>query len=141
MILKCLAVAVAMYAPPEIGEQTFGIALEAIAEVEGGYAGLESQNDNGTADLGRMQINTIWVPELAQAWGRSQEEAKALLRDNECRNVVVAAYILSLKVHEAGSLWGGIRLYHSATPDKADAYQAKVVAVLQARLKKEAADG
>lgn len=141
MILKCLAVAVAMYAPSDIGEQTFGIALEAIAEVEGGYAGLESQNDNGTADLGRMQINTIWVPELAQAWGRSQEDAKALLRDNECRNVVVAAYILSLKVHEAGSLWGGIRLYHSATPDKADAYQAKVVAVLQMRLKKDAADG
>ena len=36
-----------------------------VLNVEGGKVGMASSNTNGTYDLGPMQINTIWVPELA----------------------------------------------------------------------------
>jgi hypothetical protein len=51
-------------------------------------------NDNGSYDLGPMQINTIWLPELAQSWGVSESTAYKWVRDDPCTNMGVAAWIL-----------------------------------------------
>jgi len=40
--------------------------LPSIQAVEGGRPGLVHINENGTADLAVMQVNTIWIQPLAQ---------------------------------------------------------------------------
>jgi hypothetical protein len=103
-----------------------------IMHVEGGRVGAESgPNFNGTYDLGPMQVNTSWLPLLAQSWQVNLRTARAAVRDDGCVNVKVAAWILHRKIAEAGSLYGGIAHYHSATPYLGSRYAAKVVAVME----------
>lgn len=103
-----------------------------IMHVEGGRVGYEAgPNSNGTYDLGPMQVNTRWLPELARAWRVDLKTARAVVRDDGCMNVKVAAWILHSKIVEAGSLYGGIAHYHSATPGLGRRYAAKVIAVME----------
>ena len=102
-----------------------------IMQVEGGHIGQEAgPNFNGTYDLGPMQVNTRWVPELAKIWHVSTPVARVWLRDNPCVNVHVAAWILKQKIAESGSLYGGIAHYHSATPGLGYNYAARVIAAM-----------
>lgn len=102
-----------------------------IMHVEGGRVGQMSRNTNGTYDLGPMQVNSRWVPELARYWRVDERKARTLIRDDGCVNVKVAAWILHQKIEETGSLYGGIAHYHSATPGLGYRYAAKVVAVME----------
>lgn len=103
-----------------------------IMHVEGGRVGGESgPNVNGTYDLGPMQVNTHWLPQLARAWNVDVRTARTIVRDDGCMNVKVAAWILHNKIQESGSLYRGIAHYHSATPWLGSRYAAKVVAVLE----------
>jgi len=103
-----------------------------IMHVEGGRVGQEvGPNINGSYDLGPMQVNTRWIPELADAWHVSNQTAQRLVRDDGCINVRVAAWILSNKIKEAGSLYKGIAYYHSATPGIGTDYASKVVRVME----------
>lgn len=112
-----------------------------VLHVEGGKTGMASPNTNGTYDLGPMQINTIWVPQLAAYWGVSQKEALRWIRDDACVNVGVGAWILRSKMNEAGSMAGGIAHYHSATPGVGSTYRGKVLAAMRKyRLIRQPAD-
>ena len=106
-------------------------ALLAIMRVEGGRVGLESPNKNGSFDLGPMQINTIWVPQLAQYWKVDHITARARVRDNACVNVHVAAWILRQRINQTGHLWGGIAGYHSLTPEVGRGYAIRVMGALE----------
>jgi hypothetical protein len=102
-----------------------------IMQVEGGHLQQEAgPNVNGTFDLGPMQVNTRWLPQLARTWHVSNATAKAWVRDDGCVNVHVAAWILRQKINETGSLWGGIAHYHSASPWLGPQYANKVIAVM-----------
>jgi hypothetical protein len=101
-----------------------------IMEVEGGHIGQQSLNLNGTYDLGPMQVNTVWLPKLADMWHVNQKTAYVWLRDDGCVNVHVAAWILKQKIVETGSLYGGISHYHSATPVKGTRYATKVITAM-----------
>lgn len=102
-----------------------------IMHVEGGRVGQQvGPNVNGTYDLGPMQVNSLWVPELAKAWNVSKDQAYTALRDDGCVNVRVAAWILRKKIKKAGSLYKGIAYYHSATPKYGSRYVRKVVRVM-----------
>jgi hypothetical protein len=102
-----------------------------IMNVEGGHVGQEvGPNVNGTYDLGPMQVNTRWLPALQKTWHVNASTARSWVRDNGCVNVHVAAWILRQKINDAGSLWGGIAAYHSATPHHGMPYADKVVAVM-----------
>lgn len=102
-----------------------------IMHVEGGHIGQEvGPNFNGTYDLGPMQVNSRWIPELQRSWNVSAPTARSWVRDNGCVNVHVAAWILRQKMDNAGSLWGGIAGYHSATPSIGTPYANKVIAVM-----------
>ena len=102
-----------------------------IMHVEGGRVGQEAgPNFNGTFDLGPMQVNTHWLPQLQRIWHVSLPVARAWVRDDGCVNVHVAAWILRQKMEDTGSLWGGIAAYHSATPGVGDSYASKVIAVM-----------
>lgn len=102
-----------------------------IMQVEGGHIGQAAgPNFNGTYDLGPMQVNTRWVPQLARLWHVNEHTAQVWLRDDGCVNVHVAAWILRQKIVETGSYYRGIAYYHSATPGEGSRYAAKVVAVM-----------
>src|ERR1700728_3222181 len=103
-----------------------------IMHVEGGHVGQAAgPNTNGTYDLGPMQVNTRWVPQLAHIWHVPQRTAYEWVRDNGCVNVYVAAWILKQKIAETGNLFGGIAHYHSATPGLGYTYANKVVGVME----------
>ncbi len=123
VLAACLMLASQTYSvPPAV--------LVGIYKVEGGKVGQEVRNDNGTYDLGPMQINTIWMPELAGNWGVSETTARKWVRDDACTNVSVAAWILRGHIDETGSLSQAIAHYHSRTPLFGTSYKKKVISVL-----------
>jgi|AGTN01.1.fsa_nt_gi Transglycosylase SLT domain. len=81
--LTCMALAAVLNdLPPR--------ALPAIHAVEGGAPGSVHWNTNGSADLGVMQINTLWLSALAGALGQPETEIRDRLVGDACFNIVVA---------------------------------------------------
>jgi hypothetical protein len=113
--------------------RTYGVpmnVLTGIRTVEGGHVGQSVANINGTRDLGIMQINSLWVPQLAQIWHVDYATAYRAVRDSGCENVYIGAWILKQKVAQTGTLYNGIAYYHSATPYYGKPYANKVVMVM-----------
>jgi len=125
-LLACMATAAAFYhLPPRV--------LPSIQRVEGGQIGTVHTNPNGTADLGLMQVNTIWVQPLAKVAHLSPEKVTYRLTYDACFNVAAAAAILNAYVNEAhGNLMVAIGYYHSHTPMLSEAYKARVISAAQA---------
>ncbi len=123
-LASCLLLAAHTYqVPPAV--------MIGIMQVEGGRVGQAAgPNFNGTYDLGPMQVNTRWIPQLAHIWHVSEPTARTWVRDDGCVNVHVAAWILKQKMAETGSIYGGIAHYHSATPGEGHRYASKVIAVM-----------
>lgn len=108
--------------------------LQAVHAVEGGKVGQQvGPNNNGTYDLGPMQINTLWLPMLAEHWGTSRQQAKRWVRDDACTNTHVAAWILKKNHLDSGNWYQAIKRYHSATPGIGDRYARKVIRILDQR--------
>jgi hypothetical protein len=120
--VACMIAAASLYhLPPRV--------LPSIQAVEGGQAGLVKFNQNGSADLGPMQVNTIWVRPLASYAGMTQDVVVTRLINDPCFNIEAAAAIMRVYLTEAhGDLMVAIGFYHSHTPERGSAYQAKVTA-------------
>jgi len=101
--------------------------LVGIYKAEGGKVGQQVKNTNGSYDLGPMQINTIWMPELAKHWGVSEETAKKQVRDDPCTNVDVAAWILRGHLTRTNNLSTALQHYHSRTPKFGTKYKKRVI--------------
>ena len=127
VIAACLMLAAQTYSvPPAV--------LVGIYQVEGGKPGQAvGPNDNGTYDLGPMQINTIWIPELAEKWGVSNNTALQWVKDDPCTNMGVAAWILRGHMNETGNLSQAIAHYHSRTPRFGYAYKGRVVTAMKSK--------
>ncbi|MGE3769685.1 MAG: lytic transglycosylase domain-containing protein [Bdellovibrionales bacterium] len=124
VLAGCLMMAAQTYnVPPAV--------MVGIMNVEGGRIGQEVRNTNGTSDLGPMQINTIWMPELARYWGVDQGTARAWVRDNGCVNMHVAAWILRGRLEKTKNLYTAIGHYHSGTPHLSHKYAQKVVKAME----------
>ncbi|MDY0029832.1 MAG: lytic transglycosylase domain-containing protein [Pseudobdellovibrionaceae bacterium] len=124
VLAACLMLAAQTYSvPPAV--------MVGILQVEGGNIGQQVRNTNGSYDLGPMQINTVWVPQLADYWGVDQITAARWVRDDACTNMGVAAWILRSHLDETGSLSQAIAHYHSRTPSKGYAYRAKVIEAMR----------
>jgi hypothetical protein len=119
--LACMvAVAGFYHLPPRV--------LPAIQAVEGGRVGLLHVNANGSADLGVMQVNTIWVERLAEVAKMSPEAVRSRLLDDPCFNIAAAGAILRAYLDEAqGDLMTAVGFYHSHSPLLSSAYLAKVL--------------
>ena len=109
-IRGCLEAAARVYrVPPAI--------LVVLLNVEGGSLGAVSSNDNGTVDIGPMQVNQIWLPQIAAHWRTTERKAFVALRDSFCANVEAGTWILRQGLDEArGDLWEGVGYYHSHDP-------------------------
>jgi hypothetical protein len=91
--------------------------LPVIQSIEGGAPGMIQPDSNGTADLGVMQVNTIWLPALATRAGLSQAQTERNLINDPCFNIAAAALILRGYLAEThGALLPAIGDYHSHTP-------------------------
>lgn len=124
VVASCLMIAAQTYeVPPAV--------LIGIMHVEGGRPGIQSPNTNGSYDLGPMQINTLWVPQLARYWGVNEKVAYKWIRDDACTNVGVAAWILRRHLNETGSLAKAIGYYHSRTPHLEQKYRSKVLGAMR----------
>lgn len=124
ILAACLMLAAQTYSvPPAV--------MVGIFQVEGGAIGQQVRNTNGTYDLGPMQINTVWMPQLADYWGVDSGTAARWVRDDACTNMGVAAWILRSHMDETGSLSKAIAHYHSKTPSKGYTYRAKVVEAMR----------
>jgi hypothetical protein len=124
ILAACLMMAAQTYSvPPAV--------LVGIYNVEGGKIGQQVRNTNGTYDLGPMQINTLWLPELADFWNVSEGTAKKWIRDDACTNMGVSAWILRRHLNETGSLGRAIAQYHSRTPHLGSNYRRKVLTAMQ----------
>ncbi len=115
---KCmLVVAATTGLPPRV--------LPVIQSIEGGQIGMVRQDTNGTADLGVMQVNTIWIPELAARAGLGTAQTRQLLIEDPCFNIAASALILrTYLVQTNGQLIAAIGDYHSHTPALNSAYAA-----------------
>lgn len=104
--------------------------IYAVAAAEGGYPGAKVRNKNGTYDLGRMQINTSNLPELAR-YGITKQG----LAHDECLNINIGAWKLATNLQRENGDWHrAIARYNVGslnTPGRiatGQKYAAKVVA-------------
>ncbi|GFE60141.1 lytic transglycosylase domain-containing protein [Geobacter sp. AOG2] len=105
----------------EAGEM-YGInplVLRSIARVESNFdPDAINKNNNGTFDIGLMQINTIWKPVLGEQRWKNLGDA--------CYNTKTGAWILATCIAKYGYNWKAIGCYNSQTPEKSEAYARKV---------------
>ncbi len=103
--------------------------LPAIQAVEGGRIGLAHPNNDGSEDLGVMQVNTRWIAPLARAIGTPEPVIRGRLIDDACYNIAAAGVIMALYLaEEKGDLMRAVGDYHSHTPALNQAYQEQVMA-------------
>jgi hypothetical protein len=102
--------------------------LVILLNVEGGSLGRVSPNTNGTVDIGPIQVNEVWLPEVAAHWHATITDAYKAMRDNFCANVEAGAWILRRGLDEArGDFWEGVGYYHSHTPEHKTRYLRDVL--------------
>lgn len=102
--------------------------LVAIARVESRMRpDAHRKYDDGSEDIGLMQINSVWLPALARhGIGRAD-------LFNHCTSIHVAAWILATQLYRYGKTWQVVGRYHSTTPAKNAAW----VALVMSRLREE----
>ena len=120
--LRCMLLAAAVYhLPPR--------ALPVIARIEGGAIGMVRPDPNGTSDFGIMQVNSVWLPILAQRARLSVAATRARLIGDACFNIAAAALILRADInHDQGNFMRGLGDYHSVTPALNAGYRRRAVA-------------
>lgn len=102
--------------------------LWTILKVEGGRVGACTPQSNGTQDCGPAQINAeTWVPTFSRMLQLPAAQVHAKLRDDGCFNIYAGAYVLRVKLGEAGGdPWDAAGRYNSATPHIKLRYQARL---------------
>ena len=118
--LACMALVAQLYGlPPRV--------LPSIQAVEGGGPGVVHRNADGSADLGVMQINTLWLVPLSRYSRLDPAEVRERLLHRPCFNIAAAGLILRTYLDETrGDLMRAVGDYHSHTPLLNRTYQAKV---------------
>lgn len=95
--------------------------LYAIAKTESGMnPSAINRNENGSVDLGLMQINSIWFPTLR----RHGIDEKALL--DPCTSIHVGAWILAQNLRRMGNTWEAVGAYNAGKFDLRMKYALKV---------------
>jgi len=102
--------------------------IRAILAVEGGRSGAVSTNRNGSFDIGPMQINSIWLPEIEKRGGSLE-----LILHHRCANIHFGAWLLSRELAgidparlDRATFWRAVGNYHSRTPELNRRYAERV---------------
>lgn len=96
--------------------------LYAIAKTESNLnpRAVNRSNANGSEDIGMMQINSWWLPQLAKL-GITRADLFV-----PCVSLDVAGWILSQNMERHGNTWKAIGAYNAVTPSKQQIYAEKV---------------
>lgn len=105
--------------------------ISLVAQVEGGWAGARIKNSNHTFDLGKMQINTIHLPELSK-YGITEK----MLQNNDCISVGVAAWYIrkvttNQKAIGSEDYFRAIARYHSKNEPHISRYTDRLMETYQ----------
>jgi soluble lytic murein transglycosylase-like protein len=109
MFLLCGDVGASCYKEAAARYQVSERLLRAIAKVESSGRNAQTVvnvNTDGSRDIGRMQINSGWLPPLAK-FGIGEKE----LRD-ECVSITVGAWIVAQNIQNKGLNWDAIGAYN-----------------------------
>lgn len=107
--------------------------LQSIGQHESGLKSTAiNRNNNGTVDVGVMQINSIHFAEL-QSYGIVPS---ALWEP--CTNVMVGAFLLAKSIKKYGNTWEAVGAYHSRTPSLKERYALQVYRVFSRQEKRTA---
>jgi hypothetical protein len=87
-----------------------------------------NKNNNGTLDIGLMQINSFWIKIL----GLNANE----LISNPCYNTMIGAKILRQCIDRYGYTWEAVGCYNAASSHKRVSYSWKIFNKLKAEDKK-----
>jgi len=102
------------YACWESAGAKFGIhpqLLYAIAKTESGLRpSAINRNTNGSYDIGLMQINSIWLPQLRR-YGITEDQLW-----EPCLNIHVGAWVLAQNIRQVGNSWNAVGAYNSSKP-------------------------
>lgn len=108
--------------------------LLSLISAEGGSVGKTTPAGNSTYDLGLMQINSTWVPQLTTIWSVTPETAWHRVLDDACLNLGIGAWILQTSLAaKPTDLRGAIAIYrasaHHIEPNKIsdEVYISKVL--------------
>ncbi len=107
--------------------------LWGLRDQEGGWIGAEVGNNDGSHDLGPLQVNSWWVPRLATITGRPERHIRHWLKQDACFNVEAARWIFLSGLASTGDFWKAIGVYHSPTGWRQRRYTASVVGHLRRR--------
>jgi hypothetical protein len=107
--------------------------LWGLRDQEGGWIGAEVGNDNGSHDLGPLQVNSWWVPRIAQILHRPPDHVHHWLRFDPCFNAQAARWIFLSGLAVTKDYWKAVGIYHSPTDWRRRRYAISVAAHLQKR--------
>lgn len=109
--------------------------LHAIAVVESGLnpQAMNTANANGTRDIGLMQINSSWLPQLAR-WNIREQDLF-----DPCISAYVGAWILADNIARLGPVWRAVGAYNARSPERQLRYVQRVQRQLGKRLSRDAA--
>jgi soluble lytic murein transglycosylase-like protein len=112
------------YACWEQAAERYGVSpdlLRAIARTESGLdPRAVGHNRNGSRDIGLMQINSAWLPQLA-AHGIAERDLF-----DPCTSIHVGAWILAGNVRRLGYTWEAVGAYNATNPTLRRAYAERV---------------
>lgn len=115
------------------GQRWLEKTLWGLRDQEGGWIGAEIQNSNGSHDLGPLQINSWWIPKLAELLDRPPAQIRIWLRDDPCFNAEAARWIFASALSTTGDYWKSVGIYHSPKTLRQLRYAARVSQHLMAR--------
>lgn len=88
----------------------FGISAALLKSIAAHESGLNpmaiARNDNGTEDMGLMQINSVHLPRLLE-YGIDRSHLF-----DACLNVHVGAWVLAQNIHRYGNTWEAVGAYN-----------------------------
>lgn len=100
--------------------------LKAMLKVEAASIGELRVNQDGSYNIGPMQVNSSWLQKFDNYISLND------LIYNGCTNLQVGAWVLKYQVNKAGNdLWQGVRNYHNIAQDLAISYQKQVYVAMQ----------
>lgn len=89
--------------------------LWGLRDQEGGWAGAEVANVDGSHDLGPLQVNSWWVSKIAAITRRRAPDIRRWLIHDVCFNVETARWIFLEGLTVTRDYWKAVGAYHSPT--------------------------
>jgi len=110
--------------------------LWGLRDQEGGWVGASVRNDDGSDDLGPLQVNSWWASRISAVINRDPADVRRWLRDDACFNVDAARWIFLSMLAVTRDYWKAVGAYHSPIGWRQERYAIAVRDRLSARFGK-----